>query len=270
MPLSNHYSPGPKLYIATAGDEEQGTTKLHLDVTSAVNILMYEHHCGNPGADWTIFCRDQLDELRKYLKKHKSYKQIKGDRIHSQEVCLDEDDFKALAEQGVIPLQFTQHCGEAVFINVGCAHQVGPVLCYATYTDSGQVRNLGACIKVTVDFLDTAALLTTFQIAEELRKILLPNVLLHKHVLWHAWHSFHAMLQTGHGIQLHTRQQRINLRRRKHEKEQNRHAKHTRNVYLKEGLAPEEYDAHFAFRCPDIACATIDRPFSENGVFGHM
>lgn len=239
-----------------------------------MNILVYEHPCDNPGAEWAIFRLDDAPQLRKYLSKHPKYKHIKCDRIHSQEVFLREDDFKELAAAGVIPHRFIQHRGEAVFIKAGCAHQVNIqiVIVHSLYLlGSRQVRNLGPCIKVAVDFLDTTALPTTLQIAKDLQKRRIPDVLLHRHVLWHAWHSIYNMLETGHGIKLHNRQQRINVHGRKSDKGQNRHAQHDRDIALKRNdFTAKGYDATFRFRCPDVACGSINKMFSANGVFSHM
>lgn len=116
------YSAGPKGYVATPDIFDEGSTALHCDITSAVNILLY---CGDPGgngANWVIFWREDITPLRKYLESR--FPEQDTDVIHGLRIFLTETHLRELRDQNVIPFRFTQKQGEAVFINAGCAHQV--------------------------------------------------------------------------------------------------------------------------------------------------
>ena len=114
------------MYLATSDDLAIGSTALHLDETSAINILVHEQaDAPKTGAEWTIFRREDLDILRTVIRDR--YHHSGGDPILSQQYFLSDTDLCALAALGVRPFRFVQHYGEAVFINVGCAHQVSSV-----------------------------------------------------------------------------------------------------------------------------------------------
>jgi hypothetical protein len=134
---------GPKMYNAH-GDEHnhlrQGSTRLHLDVTSAVNIMLYAVDLpdGSPGgALWHIFTPETASRLREFMRQHPeiAYSGI-GDPIHDQTTYLTPPLIQALdREYGIRPYTFMQHPGEAVYIPAGCAHQVRilPSTCSALY-----------------------------------------------------------------------------------------------------------------------------------------
>ena len=52
-----------------------------------------------------------------------------------------------------------------------------------------QVRNLSGCIKMASDFVDPWSVVTSANVAQCFQQDKLEDVLLLKHVLWHAWHS---------------------------------------------------------------------------------
>ena len=84
------------------------------------------------GAEWTIFRREDTSKLREYLRESRQH--TTGDPILSTEYFLDRVDFEALEKWNVHPFRFVQHAGEAVFINVGCAHQVrSAIVCLFLY-----------------------------------------------------------------------------------------------------------------------------------------
>ncbi|EIW63092.1 uncharacterized protein TRAVEDRAFT_86254, partial [Trametes versicolor FP-101664 SS1] len=74
---------GPKLYSSTQDVAGVGSTKLHLDVTSAVNILVHTSGEGVPGALWHIFLAADTDKLRAYLRS-KSDSGDDEDPVHAQ------------------------------------------------------------------------------------------------------------------------------------------------------------------------------------------
>ena len=123
---------GPKLYIASADHSHVGTTSLHQDVTSAVNIMLYaDDTSATCGAEWTIFQRKDAPALREYLRQSRQHPS--GDPILSTDYFLNDDDFKALETLHIYPFRFTQRVGDAVFINVGCPHQVRSMNSVAAY-----------------------------------------------------------------------------------------------------------------------------------------
>ncbi|KAL3160540.1 hypothetical protein ABBQ32_010839 [Trebouxia sp. C0010 RCD-2024] len=176
---------GPKSYIATGRPQEHAegdsVTKLHIDLSDAINVLLYMEgpttptvRCGDTPADpqdptyggagavWDIFQRQDLPKLQAYLEKHcqefthagapvqpGSFKHA----IHSQAFHLNSHHLQKLkAEFGIEPWHFEQHCQEGVFIPAGCPHQV---------------RNLASCVKVAVDFVLPESLDQAFKFAKD-------------------------------------------------------------------------------------------------------
>lgn len=135
----------------------KGTTNLHLDLTDAMNIMLFSAggtlapasstvSKGIPlcGAIWDIFPPSASSIIRTYLNS-KTYLDshpgavAQDDPIHRQCYYLAEDDLTILdKEYGVQSHRIFQNPGEAVFIPAGCCHQVG---------------NRRSCVKVAVDFL---------------------------------------------------------------------------------------------------------------------
>ncbi|KAG6914222.1 hypothetical protein DXG01_001676, partial [Tephrocybe rancida] len=161
MNLASHFPEGavgpdigPKMYNAmatTLSAGSKGSTRLHMDMADAVNIMTYASPApnGGPGcAAWDLFRAEDSDKLRAYLASRNTQGVSGGaaqkdwtanDPIHGQQFYLDEEMRVELWEiWGVMSYRFYQRPGEAVFIPAGCAHQVA---------------NLADCIKVAVDFV---------------------------------------------------------------------------------------------------------------------
>ena len=118
------------MYNAQASFESagsQGSTRLHLDMADAINIMTYAAPMldGSQGcAAWDIFREDDTGKLRKFLRK-KFKGQYQHDPIHSQQFYLDTALRKELyKDYKVVSHRIYQLPGEAVFIPAGCAHQV--------------------------------------------------------------------------------------------------------------------------------------------------
>jgi lysine-specific demethylase 3 len=112
-----------------------GTTKLHMDMADAVNIMVHAERCGDaPGyAIWDIYRAEDSECIRNYLAKFPNpfVKALpdgtipKQDPIHLQAFFLDPTMRKELYEvHGVYSHRVYQYPGQAVFIPAGCAHQV--------------------------------------------------------------------------------------------------------------------------------------------------
>jgi hypothetical protein len=149
--LYSHFPPGPtrpdigpKMYNALAGREEPGgfgSTRLHMDVADAVNIMLYasKRPDGTPGcAVWDLFRAEDADKIRAFLRgKFPDAKMT--DPIHSQLFYLDSQLREELhAQYGVASFRVYQYPGQAVFVPAGCAHQV---------------CNLANCMKIALDFV---------------------------------------------------------------------------------------------------------------------
>lgn len=125
---------GPKLYVAQKSLSEgniYGSTRLHMDVTSAVNLMLWAQcQDGTPGwAVWHLFPREASPILRKFLVEDVGCDPENGDPIHSQKICMTAELLERLqAKYNVRPYVVHQRPGQAVFIPAGCAHQVGFVL----------------------------------------------------------------------------------------------------------------------------------------------
>ena len=121
---------GPKMYIAHAApqdDVHHGSTRLHFDLTNALNVMLWaaSQPDGTPGAAiWHIFHASDSSILRKFLREN-GYHTGADDPIHSQSIYLTPSMLDALyTKYNVRPYTIIQHPGDAVFIPAGCAHQV--------------------------------------------------------------------------------------------------------------------------------------------------
>lgn len=110
------------------GPGGKGSTRLHMDMADAVNIMNYAapRRDGSPGyAAWNIFRASDAGTIRDFLKEHFPDASEGLDPIHSQvhflDTALREQLFK---EKGVQSWRIDQKPGDAVFIPAGCAHQV--------------------------------------------------------------------------------------------------------------------------------------------------
>lgn len=146
------------MYNAMASTQvagSKGSTRLHMDMADALNIMTYAAPCpdGTPGcAAWDLFRADDSDKLRAFLNQRFGPGKAKmngdataptgngkrstagnggqgmagiNDPIHGQQFYLDEVlKAELYKETGVMSYRFYQRPGEAVFIPAGCAHQV--------------------------------------------------------------------------------------------------------------------------------------------------
>lgn len=118
---------GPKMYIAREDRNKQGSTRLHMDLSDAINILVRTENSSTGdqgGALWHIFSREDTARLSEILKSHPSYPR-EGNPIHQQTIYLTSLELARLEElHGIIPYSIIQRAGQAVCIPAGCAHQV--------------------------------------------------------------------------------------------------------------------------------------------------
>ncbi|KEP50096.1 Jmjd1a protein [Rhizoctonia solani 123E] len=152
---------GPKMYNAftsVEGPGGQGSTRLHMDMADAVNIMMYASQSpdGSPGvAAWDIFRAKDSDKIRAYLRRHfKDRANEFRDPIHSQLFYLDSHHRKKLCdEEQVFSWRIYQRPGDAVFIPAGCAHQVCNLAdCIKIAIDFVSIENIDRCEKLTTEF----------------------------------------------------------------------------------------------------------------------
>ncbi|XP_036097099.1 lysine-specific demethylase 3B isoform X7 [Molossus molossus] len=187
---------GPKMYNAygliTAEDRRVGTTNLHLDVSDAVNVMVYvgipigegahdeevlktidegdadevtkqRIHDGKekPGALWHIYAAKDAEKIRELLRKVGEEQGQENppdhDPIHDQSWYLDQTLRKRLYEEyGVQGWAIVQFLGDAVFIPAGAPHQV---------------HNLYSCIKVAEDFVSPEHVKHCFRLTQEFRHL---------------------------------------------------------------------------------------------------
>ncbi|XP_068133127.1 lysine-specific demethylase 3B [Hyperolius riggenbachi] len=187
---------GPKMYNAygliTAEDRRVGTTNLHLDVSDAVNVMVYvgipagesgldeevlrtieegdadevtkkRIHEGRekPGALWHIYAAKDAEKIRELLRKVGDEQGQENpsdhDPIHDQSWYLDQMLRKRLYEEyGVQGWAIVQFLGDAVFIPAGAPHQV---------------HNLYSCIKVAEDFVSPEHVKHCFRLTQEFRHL---------------------------------------------------------------------------------------------------
>ncbi|KAL5273620.1 KDM3B family protein [Megaselia abdita] len=188
---------GPKMYNAygSALHADKGTTNLHLDVSDAVNVMVYvgvskedgksreyiqkafqaidEGGCDilmrgrvrekerTPGALWHIFSPKDVPKIRQFLNDVTLKKGGKihenHDPIHDQTQYLDKKLRQELKKRfNVTGYAIAQCLGDAVFIPAGAPHQV---------------RNLHNCIKVAEDFVSPENIAHCFKLTNEFRSL---------------------------------------------------------------------------------------------------
>ena len=202
---------GPKMYIAygSALYSNKGSTNLHIDMSDAVNMLVYVGFPsdGNmqenakevfkevdkagcdilmkrrvrsrnilPGALWHIFHPSDTPKIRDFLNKVALEKEVRldphDDPIHDQSTYLDGPLRRRLyIEYGVKGYAIVQCAGDTVFIPAGAAHQV---------------RNLHNCIKVAEDFVSPENISHCLHLTNEFRHL----------TEWHTNHEDKLQIKT--------------------------------------------------------------------------
>ncbi|XP_046705356.1 lysine-specific demethylase 3B isoform X2 [Silurus meridionalis] len=187
---------GPKMYNAygliSTEDRKVGTTNLHLDVSDAVNVMVYvgipegndDHEKEvsitieegdvdemtkrrvyegkeKPGALWHIYAAKDAEKIRELLRKVGEEQGQENppdhDPIHDQSWYLDQVLRRRLYEEyGVQGWSIIQFLGDAVFIPAGAPHQV---------------HNLYSCIKVAEDFVSPEHVKHCFRLTQEFRHL---------------------------------------------------------------------------------------------------
>ncbi|XP_058801148.1 lysine-specific demethylase 3A-like isoform X2 [Phymastichus coffea] len=187
---------GPKMYIAYGSSihPDKGTTNLHLDVSDAVNVMVYvgiindsdrekrvkaalkaidEAGCDIltrrrvrqaqqvPGALWHIYAARDADKIRDMLNavaiERGDTLEPYSDAIHDQSFYLDGPLRERLyRDYGVEGYAIVQCLGDAVFVPAGAPHQV---------------RNLHNCIKVAEDFVSPENISHCFHLMQEFRAL---------------------------------------------------------------------------------------------------
>ncbi|KFB52740.1 AGAP002682-PB-like protein [Anopheles sinensis] len=187
---------GPKMYSAygSALHPNKGTTNLHLDISDAVNVMVYvgvptdvprarynekvlevidTEDCDYltrerirkrqelPGALWHIYHAQDADKIRALLNKIELERggtiKPNHDPIHDQKWYLDRPMRRRLQQEyGVEGYAIVQCSGDAIFIPAGAPHQV---------------RNLHNCIKVAEDFVSPENISYCFKLTNEFRHL---------------------------------------------------------------------------------------------------
>lgn len=189
---------GPKMYNAWPSSEDQvgmGSTRLHMDIADAVNIMYYAAKPPNAEelplahrdgvAAWDIFPAGDSNKIRDYLRETRKVEEHE-DPIHSQRYFLDAGDRQKLWDtKGVRSWRIYQKARDAIFIPAGCAHQV---------------CNLTDCMKIAVDFVSPENVARCFRLTAEFRALSnnkvrswKEDVLQLKSMLWHAWRACREM-----------------------------------------------------------------------------
>ncbi|RPD72399.1 hypothetical protein L226DRAFT_546935 [Lentinus tigrinus ALCF2SS1-7] len=256
---------GPKVYIATPDSSREGSTRLHLDIASAINMLpwMSSSDPSAVGAEWYIFDPNDLKPLRAYLHSKRGVEHASEeaeDPIHAQQTFVNEGMLAELASHGVRPYKIEQRLGDAVFIPAGAAHQVS---------------NVQACIKVACDFLSIEGILESSNIVQDFRRDKLPDILQLDIVLWDAWASlcFHAANASQRPqISGLTRHEKNNKRQRETPRAREDAARRKKHRKIRSHDGPSSTSAvPQGYRCPISSCARQSRRFAElMGVFNHL
>ncbi|TRY83896.1 hypothetical protein DNTS_014650 [Danionella cerebrum] len=196
LPLPEYTKRDGRLNLASrlisTEDRKVGTTNLHLDVSDAVNVMVYvgipegENDQENevmqtieegdvdditkrrvyeikekPGALWHIYSAKDAEKIRELLRKVGEEQGQENppdhDPIHDQSWYLDQTLRRRLYEEyGVQGWSIVQFLGDAVFIPAGAPHQV---------------HNLYSCIKVAEDFVSPEHVRHCFRLTQEFRHL---------------------------------------------------------------------------------------------------
>lgn len=106
---------------STQADGFSGSTRLHCDLSDALNIMVYSSPPTGT-ALWHIFKATDAPAIRKFIQK--TFNHTAGDPIHSQQFYLGPSHLAQLkSEYGVVPFVVRQAVGEAIYIPAGCPHQ---------------------------------------------------------------------------------------------------------------------------------------------------
>ncbi|KAI1785309.1 hypothetical protein LXA43DRAFT_976296 [Ganoderma leucocontextum] len=240
-----HYShsTGPKMYIATRYLEEWGSTALHLDATSAVNLMVYSSS-GDPqvpGALWHIFRPEDSDSIRAYLRDKGLYGE-EDDPIHARKTYITCSMRLELAPSNVHGFEILQRPGDVVFIPAGCAHQVS---------------NLHSCIKVACDFLCPEGITYSSYITQEFRRASIPDISLNSQ----------SSYQTNREL---TRVQARRKCSRETPRAQEDAARHKKKKRHRDQSTSTPSPCQ-VYKCPHPDCDQQDRTFVQaNSVFSHL
>ncbi|KAI0363036.1 hypothetical protein BV20DRAFT_1040111 [Pilatotrama ljubarskyi] len=239
---------GPKMYLASPDVEGVGSTPLHLDVTSAVNILVYVHgsHLDQPGALWHIFPATETAKLREYLREVLGGSL--GDPIHARKTYINHSMREDLSRRGVRYYEIYQKLGDTIFIPAGCAHQVS---------------NIQSCIKIACDFVCMEGIPASMTITQELRQERQDDILNVEAMLWHAWQSITPQAGAS-GQQVGAKSlTRRDVRRRNH-------VAHRRSQESAGHKHLSGADYARDYQCQVGLCATEPRRFLLDGLFNHL
>ncbi|GAC99714.1 hypothetical protein PHSY_007317 [Pseudozyma hubeiensis SY62] len=186
---------GPKMYNAWPASEAvrgQGTTRLHMDIADAVNIMLYaaplagddvaEEH--RPGvAAWDIFRAEDAEMLRAFLREEHAKLNFQDDPIHIQRFFISAPQrVKLYRKYGLKSWRIYQKAGEAVFIPAGCVKVA---------VDFVSPQNVERCFKLTAEFRE---------MVKDYKKAWKEDVLSLRTTLWYAWCTYREMDDKGPNV----------------------------------------------------------------------
>jgi hypothetical protein len=121
---------GPKMYnaqVTLQDDDHHSSTQLYLDLTDAINIMIWAANLpdGKPGYTiWHIFAAADLPLLLLFFIEEGVFMRM-GNSVHSQTICITPALLWHLSDKyGIRPYVINQYVSQAIYIPAGCAHQV--------------------------------------------------------------------------------------------------------------------------------------------------
>ena len=246
------------MYFATPDRNSRGSTRLHKDYTSAMNLMVYCHdpRAGQAtGATWTIFAREDAPALRKFLSD--IHGNDERDLCHAQRVFVNTDMLLQLSKIGIKPFVVNQQPGQVVFIPAGCPHQVSQDLFSKHALRIVQVSNISSCIKIATDFVTGDCINYTQLVAREMRAEGLVDLIPVPILLWQAWQSLAGLRKLPHP------QLKSSGKKRSKPPCEAKQPPAKRPHASSSGSLP-------TLRCPDPGCCDRTRTFDFFALRGHL
>lgn len=179
---------GPKMYSAEAGDAtSRGTTRLHLDVCDAFNLMVWSAEEGQASALWHIFQPQHTLAIRTYLLRKafaalhttmsfEAWRESADDPIWGSYCYLNAGDLSELASAGIKSYEILQRVGDMIIIPANALHQVCNL--YSTIKIGRRLRlaEYSTNLRTACDFVNHLSIDRIAAVSEDLQQHAAENI----------------------------------------------------------------------------------------------